>query len=217
MVQSDEQVALIFSEMLVATPPPPEFHVTVEKEAMINAIGLTEVTDAVKDFGGLYQSIADSQELVTLISRLDPISSLSAQQRKLRVDAANVARLWHPIEARINTGLLCFRNGIGRYYWLSTAEEAADGSRALINLCFDRWLRSHVSPTGTKIDVWREREPRMRTHIRLTHQETTDLEAILGGSVHLYLLESVVKTRSECDCSPYFTQLSLCLFRLTES
>jgi hypothetical protein len=31
------------------------------------------------------------------------------------------------------------------------------------------------------------------------------------------ILESVVKTRSECDCSAYFTQFSLWLLCLTES
>jgi len=188
LVQSDEQIALIFSEMLVAASPSDKFHVAVDKQAMVNAIRLTRAQRAVADFWALYESIADSRELAALIARLDPISSLTVAQRKTRVDAMKVAKLWEPIEAGINAGLLCFRNAIGKYHWLSTTADAADGSRAFINLYFEHYLGHAPLLTGTKIDVWRDREPMMQTSVDLTDEETAHLEASLGFPVAVVLM-----------------------------
>jgi hypothetical protein len=188
LAQSDEEIALVLDEMLVGVPTPNRFIIAVDKRAMWTAIG-TEVVEEVRDFGKLYNSITSSWELVALASKQDdPASSLSAGERILRVDAKKLARLWEPVEAGLNKGILCFRDGIGRYNWLGTSEEAAEATRAFVDLYFDRYFSWREKPLLTKIDVWRDIKPQMDANVYITVAEVAELEATIGGPLYPYLV-----------------------------
>jgi len=188
LAQSDEQIALIFDEMRVAASLPNRFRIEVNKQAMVNAIRVSVVLGAVHDFGKLYNSITSSLELATLVSKPESQAGVSVEERMLRVDARKLARLWEPIEDGLNRGIRCFRDAIHKHDWLQTPAQAAEATRSFVDMYFDSYLWRDKPLSGTKIDVWRDREPRMQASIRLTKEEIAELEATLGGTVYPYLL-----------------------------
>jgi hypothetical protein len=170
LVQSDDDMALIFSGMLGSEDPPNTFSVAVDKRTMLKALRYKLVEDRPEELTQLYNAIEDTRDIMALAKKPAPNNASSG--RGVREAAKRVAALWVPVEEGINAGLRWFRDGIGRFWWLSTSQEAAEGVRAFIDLYSERELGKIAHPLGRcKIEFWRDKDPRLVGNFWLTTEQ----------------------------------------------
>ena len=65
--QTNDEIALIISEMLIQDELPHVMPVSIERDILIDSIQLDNVRRVVEDFGGLYEAIPTSLALHALI------------------------------------------------------------------------------------------------------------------------------------------------------